>query len=890
MARVSPPRTADELRTAYTEFFAARGHTVVPAASLIPHEPSLLFTNSGMVQFIPYFTGDESPPYTRATSVQTSVRAGGKHNDLEDVGSTNRHFTFFEMLGNFSFGDYYKPEAIPWAWELLTETLGFDAERLWVTVHDLDDESAQIWEQVVGVPPDRIQRLGDKDNFWQMADTGPCGYNSEIFWDLGPDFGVDGGPAKNEDRYVELWNLVFMQFEARTNGELHPLPKLCVDTGAGLERMLAALQGVPTVWDTDVFSPLIAVAQEVTGARYEGFPGGSRDVALRILAEHGRTMTFLVADGVVPSNEERGYVLRRIIRRAVRHAYLLGARDLVMPALVDATVAVMGDAYPKLVRQHDVVRAVIAREEERFRQTLGRGLDMLDTVLAGGDVSGADAFFLHDTLGFPIDLTREIADERGRAVDREGFAALMQEQRTRAREAHAAAGGKGADAPVELYRELLEEVGATDFTGRQEYETTGASVREIISGPEGVAQAGVGATVDVVLDRTPFYAESGGQVGDTGVLESAGAVVRVSDTQYGLPGLVLHRGVVESGELRTGDEVVARIDGDRRDRIRRNHTATHILHWALREVLGSHVKQAGSLVSPEYLRFDFSHHEALTQAQLDEIETLANREIISDAPVRHYETTKAEAESLGAIAFFGDKYGDLVRVLEAGEHSIELCGGTHVHALGFIGPIKIVSEGSIGSNLRRIQAVTGDVALDRIHGEELQLRELAAALKVAPGELSDRVARLADEVKTLRAELATERAKQTGAIAEKLARGADNGVVVARHDGLAPDELRGLAIATREALTRAGTDGGGIVGLLGLGPDGTKAGVVVAVGKARAAAGTSAADIARAAARALGGGTGKQTDLAVGGGPNVDALDEAFTLLSSDARGAASAS
>src|SRR5262245_30292309 len=391
-----------------------------------------------MVQFIPYFTRDETPPYTRATSVQTCVRAGGKHNDLEDVGHTNRHFTFFEMLGNFSFGDYYKPDAIPWAWELLTEGFGFDPDRLWVTVHNNDDEAAEIWADVVGVPPERIQRLGDKDNFWQMADTGPCGYNSEIFWDLGPEFGVEGGPAKNEDRYVELWNLVFMQFEARPNGDLVDLPKLCVDTGAGLERILASLQGVPTVWDTDVFRPLIAVAEQLTGTRYEGFPGGPSDVSLRILAEHGRTMTFLVADGVVPSNEERGYVLRRIIRRAVRHAYLLGAQDAVTPALVDATVAVMGGAYPEIVKQRDLVLGVVSREEERFRQTLARGLELLDGMVTKGDVSGDDAFFLHDTLGFPIDLTREIAEERGRTVDVDGFHARMQEQRTRAKEAHKA--------------------------------------------------------------------------------------------------------------------------------------------------------------------------------------------------------------------------------------------------------------------------------------------------------------------------------------------------------------------------------------------------------------------------------------------------------------------
>jgi alanyl-tRNA synthetase len=878
---VSPPRTADELRAAFLEFFAARGHTPVPSSSLIPHDDTLLFTNAGMVPFKPYFVGDETPPYPRATSVQKCVRAGGKHNDLDDVGRTDRHFTFFEMLGNFSFGDYFKREAIEWAWEFYVGVFGLDPERLWVTVHTTDDEAAEIWRDVVGLPAARIQRLGD-DNFWRMADTGPCGPSSEIFWDRGPEFGPATGPAENEDRYVEIWNLVFMQFDAKPDGELVPLPAPSVDTGAGLERNLAVLQDAASTWDIDIWQPLLAAAEEVTGVQYGTFPGSASDVSLRILAEHGRTMTFLVADGVVPSNEERGYVLRRIIRRAVRHAFLLGAEQMVTPALVDATVDVMGGAYPEIVQQHELVRSVVGREEERFRQTLARGLDLLDGVLGRGDVTGDDAFFLHDTLGFPIDLTREIAGERGREVDIEGFRTHMQEQRTRAKEAHKAAGGKGEGAPLELYRELADELGPTDFTGRQEYETVGTKVRAIVGGRERLAQADAGTTVSVVLDRTPFYAESGGQVGDTGVIEtSTGARVRVDDTQYGLPGLVLHRGVVEAGTVAEGDEAVARIDGPRRDAIRRNHTATHVLHWALREVLGPHVKQAGSLVAPDRLRFDFSHHEAVSREQLDRIEALANAEIIGDAPVRHYETTKEHAESLGAIAFFGDKYGDLVRVLEAGEHSIELCGGTHVHALGFIGPIKIVSEGSIGANLRRIEAVTGEGALARIHDEEVQLRNLADTLRVAPAELPDRVERLLEQVKSLQDELAAERARQAGAEAATLAAGAHDGVVVVRRDGLTPGELRTLAIATRDAL------GSGIVGLLGLDGEGTKAGLAVAVSKDRVDGGASAADIARDAAKALGGGTAKHADVVQGGGQNVGAIDDAFGLLDSAVHAAA---
>ena len=875
-----PPRTADELRDAFLEFFASRGHSVVASSSLIPHDDTLLFTNAGMVPFKPYFVGDEPAPWKRAASVQKCVRAGGKHNDLEEVGRTTRHFTFFEMLGNFSFGDYFKVDAIKWAWEFYTEVLALDPERLWVTVHTTDDEAETIWREQVGVPPERIQRLGD-DNFWRMADTGPCGPCSEIFWDLGPEYGDAGGPAANDVRYVEIWNLVFMQYDAQPDGELVPLPAPSVDTGAGLERNLAVLQGVPTSWDIDLFRPLLAAAERVTGATYQGYPGGDTDVALRILAEHGRSMTFLVADGVVPSNEERGYVLRRIIRRAVRHAFLLGADELVTPALVEATVEVMGSAYPELVKQRDLVVSVVGREEERFRQTLARGLAMLDDLLATADISGDDAFFLHDTLGFPIDLTREIAEERGRKVDVDGFHTRMAEQRTRAKEAHKAAGGKGEGAPLELYRELSEELGPTEFTGREEYETAGAKVRAVIGGRDRLASAGPHTEVSVVLDRTPFYAESGGQVGDTGfIVTSAGARVRVDDTQYGLPGLVLHRGEVVEGELVEGDDVTATIDGTRRDAIRRNHTATHVLHWALREVLGPHVKQAGSMVAPDRLRFDFSHHEALTRAQLDEVERLANLEVLGDAPVRHYETTKEHAESLGAIAFFGDKYGDLVRVLEAGEHSVELCGGTHVHALGFIGPVKIVSEGSIGSNLRRIEALTGTGALARIAEEEAQLRGLADTLKVTPAELPDRVGRLLDQVKELERALAAERAKQAAGEASVLAAAAPGGVVVVRRDGMSPDDLRTLVTATRDAL------GSGIAAVVGVGPDGAKAGVAVAVTKDLVGSGVSAADIARDAAKALGGGTAKNPELVVGGGPKVDAIDDALALLEAAARSA----
>jgi alanyl-tRNA synthetase len=861
---------ADVLRARFLDFFAARGHTVVPSASVVPVDASLLFTNAGMVPFKPYFVGDEAPPYRRAASVQKCVRAGGKHNDLEEVGRTNRHFTFFEMLGNFSFGDYFKAEAIPWAWELIVGELGLDPARLWVTVHTDDDEAAAIWVDAVGLPPERLQRLGDASNFWRMADTGPCGPNSEIFWDLGPEHGPAGGPAASEDRFVEIWNLVFMQYDERPDGEMGPLPAPSIDTGAGLDRLLAVLQGVETVWDTDVMHPIIARAEQVTGVAYEGFPGGTRDTSLRILAEHGRTMTFVVGDGIVPSNEERGYVLRRIIRRAVRHAYLLGVEEPVTPALVDATVSTMGGAYPDLVRQQETIQRVVGREEERFRTTLARGVELLDKILDRGDVGGDDAFYLHDTLGFPIDLTREIAEERGRAVDVEGFETGMHAQRTRARGA-LRADASGTAAPVELFRELLETYGPTDFTGRQEYVTDDAKVLALVRGSERADRAGPGDEVQLVLDRTPFYAESGGQVGDVGTIETDSATVRVTDTQYALAGnLVTHLGAVERGELAEGDTVVARIDGDRRDRIRRNHTATHVLHWALREVLGPHVKQAGSLVAPDRLRFDFSHFEAVTPEELDRIEALANREIITDAPVRHYETSKEHAAELGAIAFFGDKYGDVVRVLEAGEHSVELCGGTHVHALGFIGPVKIVSEGSIGSNLRRIEAVTGEGALDRIRDEELELRRAAGLLNVGPGEVGERVEKLLGQLRDLQDEIAAVRARQASAEAGELAASATNGVVAVRRDGLGKDDLPRLATATRAAL------GTGVVVIVGV--NGERPSIAVAVSKDLVARGVSAAAIAAPATSILQGGTGKGADLAIGGGKNAAGVDEALDV------------
>jgi alanyl-tRNA synthetase len=847
---------ANELRKAFTGFFEDRGHTVVPSASLIPHDRTVLFTVAGMVPFKPYFVGEQAPPWKRAVTVQKCVRAGGKHNDLDEVGRTTRHLTFFEMLGNFSFGDYFKELAIPLAWEFVTDVLGLDPERLWVTVHLSDDEAAAIWEDVVGLPPDRIQRL-DEDNFWQMADTGPCGPSSEIFWDMGPEYGEGGGPAHgDEERFVEIWNLVFMQFEQHEDGSRTPLPRPSIDTGAGLERILTVLQGEDSVFHTDEFRRLIAKASELSGVAYGA--DERSDVSLRILAEHARTMTFLVSDGVVPSNEDRGYVLRRIIRRAVRHAYLLGVNEVVTPTLVDEVVAIMAGDYPELRETHAVVRQTIDREETRFRETLRTGSAILDTALAGlgeGEALPGDvAFQLHDTYGFPLEVTQEIVAEHGVTVDQAGFDRAMAQQRERAK----AAQKQVVTGDLTGFQEVLERHGPTEFVGRHENVATG-TVLAVVAGDET-------DEVAIVLDRTPFYAESGGQVGDTGTITTATGRAEVLDTDYAVPDLHRHRALVVEGEIRPGQEATASIDVDRRDAIRRNHTGTHILHWALREVLGEHVKQQGSLVAPDRLRFDFSHFEPVTAEQIAQIEDLANRDILANPPVRHFETSKEQAEALGAIAFFGEKYGDVVRVLEAGPHSTELCGGTHVSALGDIGPLKIVSEGSIGSNLRRIEAVTGLGTVDRLRRDEDLLSGVADRLGVATDEVVTGIDKRLDELKALRDEVkALKRQSATGQ-ASALAAQAVDGVVVARVDGTDRDAVRDLAVAVRD---QPGVRAAVIVGE----PDGGGVALAAAV---TADSGLHAGELIADAAKSVGGGGGKAPDLAVAGGRDPARIEEAL--------------
>jgi len=848
---------AGELREAFSTFWTERDHQVRSSASLIPHEPSLLFTVAGMVPFMPYFLGEEQPPASRLCTIQKCVRAGGKHNDLDDIGRTNRHFTFFEMMGNFSFGDYFKAEAIPWAWEFVTEVLRLEEERLWVTVHVSDDEAEEIWTSAVGLPAERIQRL-DKDNWWAAGDTGPCGPCSEIFYDLGPEFGEDGGPAEGgQDRFIEVWNLVFMQFSNDGTGELQPLPQTGIDTGAGMERLLAVLQGVPSVWDIDLFAPLLAEAERITGIQYGENP--SSDVSMRIFADHARSTALLISDGVFPSNEERGYVLRRIIRRAVRHAWTMGVEDVVMPGLVEVVAEVMGDHYSELRENLELIKDVVGREEEQFRRTLATGSQILEEAVSslaqGESLPGTVAFQLHDTFGFPVEVTEEILDERNLTLDRDAFDRSMDEQRERARSAR----DGGPAVANEVYREILEQFDLTEFV-RDSNCVEDARVLAVVESDD--------SQVEVFLDRTPFYAESGGQVGDTGTIRTDGGVVEVEDCTFALPGLHRHLGRVIEGSLSPHSKAIATIDDERRSAIRRNHTATHILHWALREVLGDHVKQAGSLVAADRLRFDFNHFEAVTPAQQAEIEDRVNAELLANGECLHYETTMEQAQQAGAIAFFGDKYGDTVRVLEAGDHSLELCGGTHVNALGDIGHFRIISESSVGSNIRRIEAVTGLVTVGRLQDSEQLIAQMGELLNSSPEEALGALQRRLAEIKDLRGQVKALQQASAGARASEIADNAQDGVVIERIDGLERDELRDLAAAIRdrphiEAVVLAGAPESGGVALVS---------AVVPEGK------FEAASLIEEAAKAIQGGFGRKGNppLIVAGGKNIEGIEEAL--------------
>jgi alanyl-tRNA synthetase len=838
---------AAELRTIFLNYFAENGHLIVPSASLIPHDPSLLFTVAGMVPFKPYFLLEETPPSPRAVSIQKCFRAP----DIDIIGTTQRHLTFFEMMGNFSFGDYFKEGAIRYAWGLVTEGFGLDPERLWVTVHHSDDQAEELWRDMIGVRPERIQRLGE-DNFWDMGETGPCGPCSEIFYDKGASFGADGGPAfGGDDRFIEIWNLVFMQFEKGPGGSMVDLPKQNIDTGAGFERVLSILNGMESVFATDLFAPLLETASRALDAPYGR--DEETDVAIRRIAEHGRAMTMLVGDGVLPSNEGRGYVLRRIIRRAILAARRSGSDAALTTALVDATIDKMGEAYPALLKDRDLIVSILEREEVGFARTLRTGMSLLEEARgevedAGATVFPGDvAFRLHDTHGFPIELTSEIVAERGLDVDRGAFDAAMTAQRERAR-ASSKALHVADDAQ---YRELIERHGTTEFVGRDvsrySLETT---VLAILVGEDG--------TSELFLESTPFYAESGGQVGDVGTFVTESGRFDVLDTQNVAGGLFAHRGRL-SGEVLPGQVGVATIDPARREATRRNHTATHLLHSGLRSVLGDHVRQQGSYVGPDRLRFDFAHGTGVRPEEMREILTMVNKDVVANEPVDTIQTTKVDAEKMGAIAFFGDKYGDQVRVVRAGRHSLEFCGGTHVDRLGDIGQIQVVSEASIGSNTRRIEALSAMGALRRSTEMENSLSAVATLLKTSLEDVVPSLERVMERQRETEREIAALRQSQLSLFAEQLHAQSDAAVLVARVDGYEGEQLRTLAQDLQRRGRRA-------VVLAGAKEE--KVAIAVASDET-----LNAQNVVKELAALVGGGGGGSPRLALAGGRDVAGID-----------------
>jgi alanyl-tRNA synthetase len=865
-------KTTAEIRQAFLDYFSQRGHRVVPSSSLVPgNDPTLLFTNAGMVQFKDVFLGSDKRSYTRAASSQRCVRAGGKHNDLENVGYTARHHTFFEMLGNFSFGDYFKAEAIEFAWDFLTNTCGLSAEKLWVTVYEEDDEAAQIWLEKIGVDPNRFSRIGDKpgkryesDNFWAMGDTGPCGPCTEIFYDHGPEVpgGPPGTPEEDGDRYIEIWNLVFMQYDRSADGRLSPLPAPCVDTGMGLERLAAILQGGHSNYDIDLFQHLIDAAARFTGAEDRNSP------SLKVIADHIRACAFLIVDGVLPANEGRGYVLRRIIRRAIRHGYKLGCEDLFFSRMVAPLAEVMGEAYPELAEKQQQVTDVLAREEKRFGETLDQGMKLLESAIAeldGTEIPGEVAFKLYDTFGFPVDLTRDIARERELTVDEAGFEQAMEAQRERARAAGSFSAKDGISA------ELIAELPRTEFLGYRQHETAQASVVAILVDGQPVDSLQVGVEATVILDRTPFYAESGGQVGDTGLLEGEGLCFVVGDTRK-LAGVFHgHVGQLEAGTLKVGQPLAARIDRARRADVVRHHSATHLLHAALRTVLGEHVQQKGSLVAPDRLRFDFSHHEPVNEEELATIERMVNEQIQANAEAEAREMSFEDAMAAGALAFFGDKYGDEVRVLKFGEFSIELCGGTHVGRVGDIGLFKIISETGISAGVRRIEAVAGQVAVDWIQNLDRSVREVSGRLKTSPDQLADRVDQLLDRSRQLEKELERLKGKLASAAGSDLASQAIEvagiKLISAHLEGVDPNGLRDTVDQLKNKL------GSGIIVLGTRAGDGVR---LVAGVTADLTGRIKAGELVNHVAAQVGGKGGGRPDFAQAGGTDPAGLPAAL--------------
>jgi len=853
-----------ELRSSFLEFFAERDHAVVPSSPLVPaNDPTLLFTNAGMVQFKDVFLGRDKRPYRRAASSQRCVRAGGKHNDLENVGYTARHHTFFEMLGNFSFGDYFKREAIRDAWDYLTGVLGIPADRLWVTVFEEDDEAADIWLKEVGVDPNRFSRCGIKDNFWSMGDTGPCGPCSEIFYDHGPE--VAGGPpgsAEQEgDRYIEIWNLVFMQYDRDPKGNLTPLPKPSVDTGMGLERLAAVMQGVHSNYDIDLFRHLIAAAAEATGCE------DRESKSLRVIADHIRSSGFLILDGVIPSNEGRGYVLRRIIRRAIRHGYQLGVQEPFFYRLVDPLCREMGAAYPELLQRRGDIERVLRREEERFAETLAQGMRVLEGAigeLSGQRLPGETVFKLYDTYGFPTDLTADIARERGLELDMADFERAMTQQRQRARAASQFVMEQGV---------LLGLEGETAFTGYEQLEDQATVIGLFRDGqPENVLSEGAEGLV--VLDRTPFYAESGGQIGDRGRLLAEGGEFAVADTRKQGGEVFAHIGRVVGGDLRVGDPVRAEVDVGRRGQTALNHSATHLLHAALRRVLGAHVSQKGSLVEPERLRFDFSHFEPMTRGQVLEVERLVNEQVRANHPVETRVMAIDEAKNAGAMALFGEKYGDRVRVLRMGEFSVELCGGTHVRAAGDIGLVKIVSEGGIAAGVRRIEAVTGGRALEWVEQDEEKLRRVAEVVRGGRDDLDERVLQLIERNRRLERELEQAKAKLASAAGSAL----EDRVVDVDGVKVLASKLDGADMkALRSTLDQLKSKLGSAVIVLGAEHDG-KASLVVGVTKDLTER-LRAGDLIAVVAEKVGGKGGGRPDMAQAGGSRPEGLAGALSLV-----------
>ncbi|MBH1648562.1 alanine--tRNA ligase [Stenotrophomonas maltophilia] len=867
--------TTSQIRSDFLEFFKGKGHTIVPSAPLVPgNDPTLLFTNSGMVQFKDVFLGAEKRSYVRAADVQRCLRAGGKHNDLDQVGYTARHHTFFEMLGNWSFGDYFKKDAIAWAWELLTQVWKLPAERLLVTVYQTDDEAYALWRDMVGVPEERIVRIGDNkgapfasDNFWQMADTGPCGPCTEIFYDHGDHIagGPPGSPDEDGDRFIEIWNLVFMQFDRQPDGTLVPLPAPCVDTGMGLERLAAILQHVHTNYEIDLFQALIRKASELTGT------ADLENKSLRVIADHIRACSFLIVDGVLPSNEGRGYVLRRIIRRALRHGWMLGVRQPFFSKLVPTLVEQMGEAYPELPAAVDTVTRALQAEEERFAETLDAGMKIFEDVAgkaSNGVIPGVDAFRLYDTYGFPLDLTQDIARERDLTVDIAGFDAAMEQQRETARAAGKFGGG------VTLPAELVATLSPTLFLGYDRLQADGLTVLALLKDGRPVQSADAGDAVIVITNQTPFYAESGGQVGDTGVLTGNGVRLPVDDTQKFAGQFHGHVGTLSEGGLKVGDVLSGQVDGERRGATILNHSATHLLHAALREVLGSHVQQKGSLVAPDRLRFDFSHFQPISAEELAVIERKVNQQVRANNAAEVHNMGMQEALDFGAMALFGEKYGEHVRVLKMGDYSTELCGGTHVNRTGDIGLFKITSEGGVSAGVRRIEAVTGQGALDYVDAEEARLAEAADLRGGSAADVVEKIRALGQRQKQLERELEAVKAKvAAGATADLSGQAVEVAgvkVLAARLEGFD-------AKALRDAMDRLKQQLGDAVIVLAGAQDG-KAALVAGV-NGSAMGKVKAGELLSHIASQIGGKGGGRPDLAQGGGEDGPALATALAAV-----------